>query len=106
MFSRLQIENRSQIGYDIEQFRLYILDSKVSKRTSSQESEIKPVYISGDTAAIGGKSSQIIVIALNKFTIPDGKHLAIEMMERNGGRSLYLKVSNRHVVLAKELTDK
>ena len=103
MFCRLQIENRSQIGYDIEQFRMYIRDSKIAKRTSVQETEIKPVYISGDTAAIGGKTAQSIVIVVPKFTIPDGKHLAIEMMERNGGRSLYLTIHNRHVVLAKEL---
>lgn len=100
MFCRLRIENRSQIAYDIEQFRLYIRDSKLSKRTSSQETEIKPMYISGDTAAIAGKSGQTIVVAMPKFTIPDGKYLAIEMMERNGGRNLAIKVRNRHVVKA------
>ncbi|TAJ47441.1 MAG: conjugative transposon protein TraN [Chitinophagaceae bacterium] len=100
MFCRLRIENRSQIAYDIEQFRLYIRDSKLSKRTSSQETEIKPMYISGDTAAIAGKSGQTIVVAVPKFTIPDGKHLAIEIMERNGGRNLAIKARNRHVVKA------
>ena len=106
MFCRLRIENRSQISYDIDQFRLYIRDSKIAKRTSSQETEIKPVYVSGDTASIAGKSGQTIVIAIPKFTIPDGKHMTIELMERNGGRNLSIKIRNRHVVKAISLNTK
>jgi len=101
IFCKLHLENRSQINYDIEQFRFYIKDKKQSKRTSSQETEITPLYISGDTTTIEGKTAQMLVIALPKFTIPDGKFLAVEIMEKNGGRHLTVKAKNRHVLKAK-----
>jgi conjugative transposon TraN protein len=103
MFCRLTIANASQINFDVEQFRLYIRDKEQSKRTATQENEIIPLYILGDTSEIKGTAKDTLVIAVPKFTIPDGKYLAIEIMESNGGRHLALRVKNRHVVKAKSL---
>lgn len=103
MFCRLRIENDSQIDFDIEQLRLYVRDKKQSKRTATQENEILPLYILGDTSGVKGTTKDTLVIAVPKFTIPDGKYMAIELMERNGGRQLALRVKNRHVVKAKAL---
>jgi conjugative transposon TraN protein len=103
MFCKLRIENDSQIKYDIDQFRLYIRDKKQSKRIATQEIEIHPLDILGDTSAIRGISKDTLVIAVPKFTIPDAKYMVIEIMERNGGRHLALRVKNRHVVKAKSL---
>ena len=101
MFCRLRLENYSGINYDIDQFRFYIRDKKQSKRTATQEIEIKPIYILGDTVTLKGNARETLVIAVPKFTIPDGKYLAIEIMEKNGGRHLALKAMNRHIVKAK-----
>lgn len=103
LYCKLRVENRSQISYDIEQFRFYIRDSKQSRRTSSQESAITPFYISGETAAIAGKAAQILVVALPKFTIPDRKYFVVEIMERNGGRNLIIRARNRHLIKAKTI---
>jgi len=103
MFCRLRIENYSRINYDIDQFRLYIRDKKQSKRTATQEMEIHSLYIRGDSSRIKGKAKETLIIAVPKFTIPDGKYMAIEIMESNGGRHLALKVKNRHVVRARGL---
>ncbi len=103
MFCRLRIGNDSRINCDIDQFRLYIRDKKQSKRTATQEIEILPLYTLGDTSCVKGKSKQTLVIAVPKFTIPDGKYMVIEIMEHNGGRHLALRVKNRHVVKAKGL---
>ncbi|RYE47305.1 MAG: conjugative transposon protein TraN [Sphingobacteriales bacterium] len=100
MFCRLRINNYSRINYDIDQFRLYIRDKKQSKRTATQEIEINPLYILGDSSSIRGKGEETLVIAVPKFTIPDGKYMAIEITERNGGRHLNLRVKNRHVMRA------
>ncbi len=100
LFCRLSFKNNSNINYDIDQFHFYIRDKKTSKRTASQEIEIKPLSITGDTAMIRAVSKQPWVVALPKFTIPDGKYLIIEIMEKNGGRNLFLKVKNRHIVKA------
>lgn len=102
MFCKLKIENRSQIGYDIEQLRFYLRDNGTIRRTASQEIIQQPLLVSGDTVTINGRSSRVWVIALNKFTIPDEKHFEVEVLERNGGRHLYLRVYNRQLILAKE----
>lgn len=103
MFCRLKINNYSRINYDIDQFRLYIRDKKQSKRTATQEIEIDPLFILGDSSRIKGPGEETLIIAVPKFTIPDGKYMAIEIMECNGGRHLTLKVKNRHVVRARSL---
>lgn len=102
LYCKLKIENRSQIGYDIEQLRFYIRDNNAVKRTASQEIILRPAHLQGDTGMIKGHSGRHWVVVLEKFTVPDDKHFAVEILERNGGRHLYLKTYNRQVMLAKE----
>jgi conjugative transposon TraN protein len=102
IFYHLKVKNRSNIDYDIDFLRCYIRDKKQVKRTASQEVKIKPVYVHGDTKKpIKGQSEIDLVYALKKFTIPDAKHLAIELFEENGGRNLELLIKNRMIVNAK-----
>lgn len=103
LFFQFQLENQTNIPYDIEQFRLFIRDNKPSKRTASQELEQTPVVTHGDPDRIAAQSSHTLVVALPKFTLPDQKHLKIELMEKNGGRHLTLKVKNKHLMRAKTL---
>ncbi len=102
LYCKMKIENRSQIGYDIDQLRFYIRDNSISKRTASQEIILRPAHLQGDTGTIKGHSGRLWVVVLEKFTVPDDKHFAVEILERNGGRHLYLKAYNRQVMLAKE----
>lgn len=103
LYFQVILRNNSLIPYDIEQFRIYIRDQKESKRTATQEVELRPIYKAGNLQRIEGKSEQTVVIALDKFTIPDKKFLKIEMMEKNGGRHLELKVKNKNLLSAREL---
>ncbi|SHN19484.1 Bacteroides conjugative transposon TraN protein [Flavobacterium xinjiangense] len=97
MYFRLIVENSSKIKYDIDQLRFFIRDSKRVKRTATQEIEIKPTYILNDVAAIEGESENTFVFALSKFTIPEDKYLAIQLMEKNGGRHMELDVKNKKI---------
>lgn len=101
LYLHFKLENSSQINYDIDQFRFYIRDKRKVKRTASQEIEIRPQYIEGNIATVEGHSTNSIVIALDKFTIPDKKYLSIELLEKNGGRNLSLKLGNKQLVQAK-----
>lgn len=103
LYLRLLLRNRTNINYDIDQLRFYIRDEKKVKRTSSQELEITPLYVKGDTAIILGQSEHVFVYALPKFTIPDKKFLAIELLEKAGGRHLNIRVRNRTLMRAKLL---
>lgn len=98
MYFRINVENRSNINYDIDQLRFYIRDRKKSKRTATQEIEIDPLHIDNVMASIDGQSEQSAVFAFPKFTIPDKKYLAIQLMEKNGGRHLELHIKNKTVV--------
>lgn len=100
LYFQLRLENQTNIPCDIEQFRLFIRDNKQSKRTASQELEQTPMLVYGDAARIPAQSAQTLVVILPKFTIPDQKHLKIELMEKNGGRHLQIKVKNRHLMNA------
>lgn len=101
IYYQLKLQNHSNINYDIDQFRFFICDQKKLKRTAAQEIEIKPLYIEANRPAILGKTEQVFVFALPKFTIPDKKVLKVQLMEKNGGRHLKIKVRNKTIVRAR-----
>lgn len=98
MYCRLKVANNSNVSYDISQLRFFIRDQKKAKRTASQEIEINPLYIYNNTVLIEGKSEVCFVFALAKFTIPDKKYLAVQLMEDQGGRHLELQVKNKKLM--------
>lgn len=100
MYYRVKMKNQSNINYDIDQLRFFIRDRKKAKRTATQEIEIKPLYVQNDIPTIKGQSEHIFVFALPKFTIPDQKYLAVQLMEKNGGRHLELNVNDRKITKA------
>jgi len=104
VFYQLEIKNNSNINYDIDMLRFYILDDQKLKRTAIQETELQPLFVYGDTSVIKGHSKNLLVVALPKFTIPDQKSLFIQVVEKNGGRHLQLRIRNRTIVKAKLLS--
>lgn len=100
MLMRFNIANETNINYDIDQLRMYIRDQKKSKRTATQEIEIVPVLVHNNTTQVIGQSDTTIVFIVPKFTIPDKKYLAVQMMEKNGGRHLELHIKNKKIVKA------
>ena len=103
LYLRMSIANKTNINYDIDQLRFYIRDQKKANRTATQELEINPLYVQGDTSVIAGQTEKVFVYAVSKFTIPDKKYFAIELMEKNGGRHLKMRVHNKTIVKAKLL---
>ena len=98
MYYRVKMKNQSNINYDIDQLRFFIRDRKKAKRTATQEIEIKPLYVQNDAPTIKGQSEHSFVFALPKFTIPDQKYLAVQLMEKNGGRHLEMDINNKVLV--------
>lgn len=80
MYFRIKINNQSNIDYDINQLRFFIIDQKKSKRTATQELEVRPLQKYNDTTVVAGKSKRTIVFAVQKFNIPDKKYLAIQLL--------------------------
>ncbi len=105
IYYQLQLINQSAIDYDIDLLRFYIRDKRKAKRTAIQENEMKPLYIAGNTKLVKANTTSTLVVALEKFTIPDAKFLSIEVMEKNGGRHLLLKIHNNKIIRAISLPD-
>ncbi len=105
IYYQLQIENNGPVDYDIDLLRFFIKDKKKSRRTAVQENEQKPLYIAGNISKVKARESSVIVVALDKFTIPDKKYLAVQMMEKNGGRHFLLKINNKKIMQAITLPD-
>jgi conjugative transposon TraN protein len=105
IYYQILLKNSSSIDYDIDFMRFYIRDKKTAKRTASQEVELRPLFVAGNISQIKSGSRSVLVFAIDKFTIPDAKFLAIEIHERNGGRNLLLHVNNRKIVKARILPD-
>ena len=105
IYFQLSLENESTVDYDVALLKFYIRDRKKGKRTAVQENELQPLCISGNIQEVKAQSKDVVVFALDKFTIPDRKYLAIQILEKNGGRHLLLQVHNNKIIKAIPLPD-
>lgn len=105
IYYQLEIHNHSPLDYDIELLKFFITDKKKSKRTAVQENELVPLHVAGNKTKVKAYNFSVIVVALEKFTIPDAKFLGIQLMEKNGGRHFNLKVYNNQILKARILPD-
>ena len=105
LYFHTQVKNSSNVPFDIDFIRIKIVDKKVAKRTAIQEQVIFPVRAYNNNIQILGKKSERTVFALDKFTIPDGKQLIVELFEKNGGRHQSFIVENSDIVRAKVIDD-
>jgi conjugative transposon TraN protein len=105
MYYQLAIANYSPVDYDIDMLHFFIKDKKKGKRTAIQETDLQPLYISGNTIQVKAGTTSTIVFAFDKFTIPDAKYFAVQVMEKNGGRHLSMKIWNRKIMQAIILPD-
>ena len=105
IYYQLEIHNHSPLDFDIELLKFFITDKKRSKRSSVQENELVPLYVAGNRSKVKAYNFSVIVVALDKFTIPDAKFLRIQLMEKNGGRHFNLKVYNQQILKARILPE-
>ena len=104
LYFQLQVDNLSNVSYDIDALSFVIKDKQKGKRTATQETPLQPLYTTGVQQSIGANAKRDIIIALPKFTLPDNKYLLISITEKNGGRNLSLHVKDRHLLKAKILS--
>jgi conjugative transposon TraN protein len=105
IFYQLEMQNKSQVSYELQSLRFFIRDRRRARRSAAQETEVRSLYVHGDTTAIDSKTARRLVFALPKFTLEDKKYLAIQVMEKNGGRHLQLDVYNRTIVRARPISE-
>lgn len=100
LFVRLRLHNRSSLRYQFDFLRSYIRDRQMPRRTSIQEQPL-PLTYQDSVSAIEGRGTATVVIVLPIFTLADGKEAVIEVLEKNGGRSLTLHLRNKILLKAR-----
>lgn len=105
LYFHLQLKNSSNVPFDVDYITFKIVDKKVAKRTAIQEQVIWPLRAHNNVTLIGGKKSERTIFTLPKFTIPNDKHLVIELHEKEGGRHQTFTVENVDLVRAKVINE-
>lgn len=105
LYFHMQLKNSSNVPFDVDFITFKIVDKKVAKRTAIQEQVIVPLRAHNNLTLIGGKRTERVIFTLPKFTIPDDKHLVIEMNEKEGGRHQSFVVENADLVRAKVINE-
>ena len=105
LYFHLQLKNSSNVPFDVDYVTFKIVDKKVAKRTAIQEQVIIPLRAHNNLMLIGGKATERCIFALPKFTIPDDKHLVVELFEKEGGRHQIFMVENADLVRAKVINE-
>lgn len=96
-----EMQNKSNVPFQIDFINFKVLDKKLAKRTVIQERTMIPLRTYKPLSQIGGKTKDQNVFLLDQFTISDDKVLLIEVFEKNGGRHQTLQVENSDLVNAR-----
>ena len=105
LYLHTEIKNQSNVPFDVDYITFKIVDKKVAKRTAIQEQVLFPLRAYNYAVRVAGKKSDRTVFCLQKFTIPDGKQLVVEMNEKNGGRHQTFTVENEDLVQAETINE-
>jgi conjugative transposon TraN protein len=105
VYFRLQVKNKSNISFDIDNVRFSIKDGQESKRTATQEIQLTPVYNYKALNKVQADSIASCIIAFPKFTVPDSKYLLIDVLEKNGSRNLRMVLKAHHLECATTITE-
>lgn len=105
IYLHLAIKNSSHIPYDVDFIRMKIADKKVAKRTAIQETPVVPLRAYNHVRRINGKTTEKIVFAIGKVSIPAGKQLVIDLYEKKGGRNQSLTVENKDLLHAERISE-
>ena len=105
LYFHMQLKNSSNVPFDVDYITFKIVDKKVAKRTAIQEQVVIPLRAHNNLTLIGGKRTERVVFTLPKLTIPDDKHLIIELNEKEGGRHQSFVVENADLMRAKVINE-
>ena len=100
-----QLENRTNVPFQIDFINFKVVDKKTAKRTVAQERPLVPLRIYKPLDVINGTTTDQNVFLLDQFTLADDKILLIEIFEKNGGRQQRLHVENSDLIKARLISD-
>lgn len=97
VFIDLGYRNKTNLTYNIEDFRFHIDDRKITKATNIQSVELHPEFMLYNTSLFQKTYRNVIV--LKKVTFPGNKILHIELSEKqHSGRVITLNITYQDVL--------
>lgn len=105
LYLHTSIKNSSNVPFDVDFVRMKIVDKKVAKQTAIQETVIHPLRAYNFISTVGGNQTERTVFTIDKITIPNDKHLVLELFEKNGGRNQTFIIENEDLLRAKEINE-
>lgn len=103
MFFRLEIDNSSNIVYDLEQIIFYVTAIKKKKAVTNEQLEYRPIYIYNNVDKVEPKQHIETIYCFEKFTISPEKQLMIDIIERNGERNMRLPIQTNMIMAAQSI---
>ena len=101
LYFSFELQNLSNISYEIDMLRFFTSDKKQSRRTARQQLDKTPLFIYHPPVNIEGQSKQAFIAAFAQFTIPHTQLLHVQVTEKNGGRDLHVTISNKKIMKAR-----
>lgn len=105
LYLHTSIKNSSNVPFDVDFVRMKIVDKKLAKQTAIQETVIYPLRAYNFISSVGGNQTERTVFTIDKITIPNDKHLVIELFEKNGGRNQSFIIENEDLLRAEEINE-
>ncbi|MFR3215869.1 conjugative transposon protein TraN [Dysgonomonas mossii] len=105
LYLHTQIKNSTNVPFDIDFIRFKIVDKKMVKQTAVQETVIYPLRAYNFISLVGGNQTERTVFTIDKITIPNDKHLVIELFEKNGGRNQTFVIENDDLIRAEQINE-
>lgn len=104
IFLDIAYHNKTNLKYDIADFRFKVDDKKITKAANNQSVEVKPVFVLLDPPAFSKNYRNIFVF--KKMSFPGNKVLHAELNEKQlSGRIVTLSISYQDILDADTLVN-
>jgi hypothetical protein len=97
-----KIRNRAVPDFVVQRVRLFLEDRKRVKRMALQEADMDPVYID-EGGLVAGNTTEGFAVAYRGIAVPDGKRVVLEFAERDGGRTMRVRIPLKKLLAARKL---
>ena len=105
LYFHTQVRNQSNVPFEVDFVTFKIVDKKVMKRTAIQEQIVFPLRAYNYATLVAGNKDERTMFTFDKFTIPAGKVLVVELNEKSGGRHQSFTVESEDIVRAKVINE-
>lgn len=105
LYFHTQVRNQSNVPFEVDFVTFKIVDKKVMKRTAIQEQIVFPLRAYNYATLVAGNKDERTMFTFDKFTIPAGKVLVVELNEKSGGRHQSFTVESEDIVRAKAINE-